>query len=908
MLAALLTVALFLAWSGLGLATLVALGADVKELRIALTAPVFGTALMVVPLFVLSNAGLPMDVGARPVSVVLLVGAVAVLAWRRPRLSVAVFPVLALSLIALLLLGRPMFEFGFDWIANANGDMAYYVLAATHLMGHGLQSGVDIHALAESRDLATSAQGLHLRGLRPGTEIALAGLAATTGRSPLALYMPMSIAIAMGGVCATGALAMQASRRWWAAAIAAALFVASPMAGYGVVQQLLPQNWGLALAVALFAWLMRPEVHQNRHPRVADLAVIGVLVAALFVVAYEVAAVLILAYGLYVVVLAARRQVSIWAVSILWSVPVVVTALVVNTFLPRAFDYLTRYVLTFGTSRGFHGLSIFPYAIAPTALPGAAGLRSLFAPPTAPHMGQYVLLAIGLFAGVFIASAITTFRGSAAGVTLLAGFAVGVMLARNGNDFGLFKLYMYMQPFVAATVAVFLSGLKRWSLAVAAALIVVVVGAQLPTLNGYVRHSFDPIDLRHASEADLLPKFRHAFISARVPVVTVTDHFTLGTLEAAAAGEKRLLFLGRSLFRVPWTRRTFDVRSTHGVVKIVFRENADTSLALTRRSCLVSLPTGSQLALNRRSLPDGASDIVVMPCRRPRNVLAFVVSSLGQPFTLPDNRRVVSFWQLERDPWFPHGTFSGFGRYALFQIFGPTSKVRLALDFTTSPIARDPRVNVLPPAAAIGAERVRFPLVGSGSARVVSPPLRPRIIGGRPYVVLDMGRRGRFPPVRRPGVTGIWGKSAVLDPRSLTSFVRDVSLVSPAQYRDFRPPMAIRRFPADLANPNLEYSGISEDGWVAAASYVQLAGGPPTRLAIHAVVPPGRQEQRVRIVVNGRVIASRNVEPGLLDLTIPLPASSGRRKIELRWLSVVRLPLPDGRTVTARLTFLGLRN
>ena len=91
-----------------------------------------------------------------------------------------------------------------------------------------------------------------------------------------------------------------------------------------------------------------------------------------------------------------------------------------------------------------------------------------------------------------------------------------------------------------------------------------------------------------------------------------------------------------------------------------------------------------------------------------------------------------------------------------------------------------------------------------------------------------------MPLVRRPGVTGSWGKSVALDPRSLTSYVRDVSLVTPAQYGRLRAPSAIRSIPADLANLNLEYSGIYEDGWVARTSYAQLAGGPPGRLAIRA--------------------------------------------------------------------------
>jgi hypothetical protein len=906
-LAILSTLALFLIWSAVGLAALAALKADVQELRVALTAPILGTALTTVPLFALSNVGVPMNVGAPPVCAVLIVVSFAALVFRRPRLSFAVVPVILLCVVDLLLVGHPMFRFGFDWIANANGDMAYYVLSATQFTRHGLQSAVDVHALAGNRDFATSAQQLTLRGLRPGAQVTLAGLAASTGRAPVTLYMPMSIAIAMGTVCATGSLAMQASRRWWSASIAAALLVASPMAGYGIVQQLLPQDWGLGLAAALFSWLMRPELHGKQRPRISDLVVISLLVVALFDVAFEVASSLIPAYGIYVAILAARRRASLRAVALLWSAPIVATIVFVNTYLPRAIHYLIHFVLNFGTSQGFRGLSLFGYAVVPTALPGAAGFRSLFSGPQAPHMSLYIVLAAGFFVGVLIASVVTASKGAAAGVVMLSMVLLGIMLARNGNDFGLFKLYMYGQPFLAATIAVFLSGMRsRPRSVIVAAAMAGVVALQLPTLNGYVRNSVNPIDLRNASQSDLLPKFARVVKSATAPMVTVTDNFALGQLEGASAGDKQVFFVGRNLFGLPWRERRLSVPSTHGITHIAFGENPAAARILSRGSCLIMLPTGSQLALNRRSLPEGSPNLARLPCRNTKNLLAFVVSSLGQPATLPDARRAVSFWQLEPDPSFPGHTFSGFGRYALFQVLGATSRVRVVLNFTTSSTNPPSGSYRLPPAAVVGSDRVRFPVSGSGSARVVSPTLKPWIVGGQPYVLLDMGMLGEFPLVLRPGVTGLWGKSVVLDPRLLTSYVRDVSLVSVAKYDRMRAPAAIRNIPADLANPNLEYSGIYEDGWVAQESYAQLSGGPAARLVIHAVVPPRRHGQKLRVLVNGLALASRSVRSGSLDLDLPLPASSGRRKIELRWAGVTPLTAPDRRSAAAHLTFLGV--
>src|SRR5262249_10912842 len=152
---------------------------------------------------------------------------------------------------------------------------------------------------------------LHALGVRPGSDITLSALAATTGRSPIDLYMPMILSISLCGICSVGSLTMQFARKWWAAALASALLAASPLAAYGVLQQLLPQQWGLTLSVALMALLLRPEIHQARGPRIFETVSICVLAVALATVYIELATLLTLSYFLYVAHLAVRRRVSL---------------------------------------------------------------------------------------------------------------------------------------------------------------------------------------------------------------------------------------------------------------------------------------------------------------------------------------------------------------------------------------------------------------------------------------------------------------------------------------------------------------------------------------------------------------------------------------------------------------------
>ena len=79
----------------------------------------------------------------------------------------------------------------------------------------------------------------------------LAALSDVTGRKPYEVFMPLIISFSLTTVCGAAALAMQAATRWWAASLAAFLLVVSPLETFGVVQQLLPQVWGLGLAAAL---------------------------------------------------------------------------------------------------------------------------------------------------------------------------------------------------------------------------------------------------------------------------------------------------------------------------------------------------------------------------------------------------------------------------------------------------------------------------------------------------------------------------------------------------------------------------------------------------------------------------------------------------------------------------------
>ncbi len=908
-----LTLALFAAWWLTGLAVLAAVRADVRSLRVALTAPMLGTAVTVLPLFVFSSAGVATDDFALPVCIVLVIGAGAVVIRRRPRLPRAIVPVLGIAIGGMLLTSWPMFEFGFRWLANANDDMANYVLSATDLLHQKLIGRVDLAALARDHGYASVESFGHARGGRPGADLMLSALASVTGRPAFQVYMPLIVSFAMCTTCATAALAMQASRRSAVAVAAAVLIAVSPLATYGALQQLLPQVWGLGLAAALGALLMRPEVHKGSAPKLSAIVPIALLVTALITGYVELATTLVFAYGLYVGVLAVRRQLDLRVVARLWIPIAAFTAIALNAYGVREVHFIGLQM-----AHGLQGLGtqpLFGFTLIPSALAGVAGIQPLPPPGNAQLLGPSIVLAAILLAGVFAASALTAVRAVAASIVVVAYAAVGIVLGTKSSAFGLFKLYMYVQPFVAASVAVAVFNARRRSVvAIAAIPLALLVAVQIATQQGYVRDSRDPGGLPNASAADVLPQFERIVASSLVPVISATDNSTLGKLEAVRAGQRPLMFISQNVFASimspaavaanGWRQRTFRLPAEgHGYAD-TFWENTHASAALTTRRCTIVLPAAAQTPLNRRSLPVATKDFVPAPCNKLHNTVIFIASKLGSSsFPASDLHRVGSYL-AEDDPLFPGHTMNGFGRYALLRIVRPGRQIRLELNLTTTFIGNGS--STLPPVSIAGLTWSRLSMVGRGSARVFSRPIGAQKIGGGDYVLLDLGRNGQLPPTKRPGVEGLYGRSIPTDPRYVVADVRDVSVVTAAAYRRLRRPSVLRNFPGDLANPNLEYSGIYEDGWMAGACYAVLAAGRAGDLVIRAQVPPAPGGQRLQVLVNGRQVVSRQVPPGHLEWRIRIPASRAPRRIDLRWGATPRLPAPDSRTMSAQLQLLAV--
>lgn len=913
-----LTALIFAAWLVIGLAVLDLLSFDLRSDLVSLfTAPVIGSVVFGVVAFAFSLWGLATSDFARPLVASLVACSATSLAVRRPGIARSGIPVLGSCIVALGVVGWPMQRFGLHWIANANDDMANYVLSATHLMKHGLLGPIDVRGVRNGHDFSSLLQIQHNGGSRPGSDIVLASISSTVHRAPYEMFMPTIMAFSLCLATATGALAMQAAKKAWVAWISVALASVSSLVAYGALQQLISQVWGLAIAVCFVAWAFRERLYRPPGARRGEVVVIA-LVASCFVVAYvELAALIIAAYAFFMIFEFATRRAE-WTLALRLWIPVgIVMALILNRYLVREIEYVQQQAQS-GTSTSSTAAPLFGYSLVPAALSAVWGLKLLPASNADRWLGLSIAVAIVLLVGITAFALRSLRRNVATAFVVVMLLVLGLYLYSQESDFGLFKLYMYAQPFLIALVAVGIGQVTsrriRAGVLVGFGLLVLL---NLHTTLHYVHRSEDPIDLPDASANELLPKFRAAVAATSKPVVSVTDNPVLGKLEAAGMDDRPLNFVTSYVFKsysrfssqqAGWRTERFPLLDGSGR-RDPFLVNPKSSRILLHGDCLLVLPSGTMTVLNRSSSPSGGAPLDFTSCRRVTNKLVFVSSTYGATFSEPRLDRGtpngVAFFQPEHDYFYPGHTFVGFGRYTLMRVLSNAPRVKILVDLSRTQLRAEGRV--IPPAAVVGTTRVRFHTVGRGSARLISPWVTPRTIDGARYVLLDLGARSVLPNVPRKGLAALYGRSIPLDPRFLTAYVRNVSLVSSQDGADVDPPRSLSSFPVGLADPGLQYSGFYEDGWVAENSYVDLACGGAAFLDVRANVPPGVVNQHLSVWVNGRRVLSRRVGAGALDARTQVPACSGHRTIRLQWAHLRQLPEPDGRAVSAQILAIDVR-
>jgi hypothetical protein len=940
MVSAAITLAVFAIWGIVGYALTSSLLPRRQAMSNLLLAPAVGMGALEVAAHIGLRCGSPVGPISRPLVLGALLFAVTVLLVRRPPLPFRrALPFGLILLSAIPLTGWPLLKWGGDWIANANGDMANYCLAATGFREHGFRDlKIDLYFSGE--DLSQEMWSLYADriGHRHGCEMSLALTSALTSLPTPFIFMPVILSMHLVLVSSAGFLLYRLAKGRTAALLGCGLMALSPLSTYSVVQQLIAQVGGLALLVAGTGLFFRPARRLSTYGW-AKRGILGGIVGAALVIHYsESISFLAAAFVLHTAIGFARGRRDFKQLAVIL-LSAVVVALLIGEFLVANYAFM-RYLTQGTVNRDPLDAVFFPQYLNSQGLARLWGFASLHedvvvAPQSRWPIHRLVLaggfcLLMSLGAGIALA-----WRRRPVGAMLLVMAGVGAFFIKTHTAFGLFKLALFAQPFIIGSIVLGWVRMNpgRWKWACLLCLIALVPlqfstqrkyvslsatgetssfvpgatkehlltqiwhGLQTPGGKRYVLQANDLISQR------LLANFGRGsvlYFPAKEPKIYVhsleENEQACPTWNDLLNGRLRSPFEGIQLQSVG--RGTGSIALLDPANPEVFSKfDWDTPAWLDRPEPgdhLLELPERYAL-FNRQQRSTDTRVCRIVPLGEVRNYLVWRPSTLAKAFNPIRNHSGLS--QLQIDPLFPQDTMAASAQYLSFQVLNPNAEVRVLLSGSSTFI---PGEQELPPAAAVGDRRVPLPLIGQGAARVVSEPISLQSVGTSSYFLLDLGQ-----PTPPPSSAE---NSILRDLRQISLYVRDVSLLSEEDYAALAPPMRVKSFPADLAQKQLEFSGCTEDGTVGKHSWFRLSRPQsPTPLVVKGRLPKGESTSNEgnRLVVkwNGVEVGRKTIAAGEFEIRLELPRGVEPGKLELEF-SEAHL-VPNSRHISAQLTFVG---
>lgn len=905
-------------------------------LRSWLLSPALGLATVVLLTMVLNQAGLPVRAVAWPLTAGLAISAAAIFAWRRPALPWrALAPFLAIAVASLVWTGWPMLRFGFGWLSYVNDDYVNYCLAAERFKDFSFWRVPTLDELA-GQDIAQYYWFMHVPGLmRFGSELTLAWVSALTGVKSLGIFMPVIVGLGLIQLSSAAALVLHGGRWRRRALVATALLAASPLFMLGTLYQLIAQVGGLGLLLAATAILTArlPAARKRLAPHVAALAVAG---SALAVFYPEVSAFAVLtAVGAAGVDAIRRRAFPSTRVSlVIYGVVGVIVLLRYNVL-----SYVFTIMLQMGS--GFRSvdlsLSLFPYFMIPTGLANLFGLMPLSINYAEPYTSLTIVAGLLALVTALVVAGRESWRAAPMGVLLIVQFVLALKLMSSGNDFGLYKIAMFMQPALAAALAGALLALP-WSRISAPLGVLVAAACCAPTALYYTRVS-------QGEKAGGITEAKLASILGTRPPPTPPGTRLLcdiNNLVAAkvAAFELRgtdLRFLSRDYYqqiapieferlgdtlvslhprfadlmrtREMLARRDDETIRTHALFDTSFRAPAlgYGQAGKTDAYLLLEEPLGlfNKFRTPPRTRPTAYFKEV--PAALAHNHLVFMHTGRGNHYYLGDRNR-IAIYQQEADPYTKEQDITGLGRFLLLRVEKPDQEFYLRISASKTFMGRG-HTSWSPGSRILGASDLPLAFPGNGAVNRIVGPIRPVFRDGAAYIAIDFNETPAQFPFDRKGLQSLYNTMVPLDSRKLVAYGRDISALSATEVAALARPAKLAQFPQDiLFARGLEFSGIYEDGWLSPQSEFILSGTPDTGIVrVRGYVPdlPGAPAAggMLKASLGGRDYEVPAVK-GTFDWLLPVPAGADATRLGLRFSVSGALPNGDDRPVSGKLELI----
>jgi len=929
--AILFTLAVFLYWWVVGFATISLFAKRLRVIQGLLLSPAIGIAVTIILVFYINRAGIPVKDFGKILLPALATIALCIIVVKRPIIPVKKsLPFITIIVAALFLVAWPMLMYGFYWLSFCNDDMANYCLGAQRFLNNGYYTKPNIDVLQNGKDYSQFFYFFHVSSnVRPGSELMLAAVWACTGLNAHLIYMPVIIALHLSLLTVTGAMltGISTSSRKRIPLIGMGLMAMSPLTTLGAIYQLIGQVGGLTLAVAAITLMYRPMKSLRPLRIISESLPAAAVLAAIFIWYPEVLPFLGLGWLVYFVL--NLKRCSREAITVLYSAIYVllIASIVINRFGVTALCFLVNQMLSGLSVQTYYGplsadpFILFPYYLVPSGMAVLWGLIPFNVVVQEPYLSMAIAGALVLFYWTFKSILPRQIRLATAPISiLLVMFLMGLVLFFRTNDFGLFKLAMFMQPFLVGVVSIELANFNLKSSWTFKSILLVVIALLINSQSSSVikskgaigsgsteipAPSSNCINKQFEETINQLPELKKSdtvllLRSSNVVLAKFNALYTQGIKSFFVSQDFLTIFKGGA-------KSEEDIRIAMEVEQYLNASIEDNQFFQFNRTLYNENLTIDILPSPWNDLFNGFNrvkgDNYFEIYRHPINLLAFIPSKLGLNYYGGGDRKIISMYQLEPDLMMPKAYISSLGRHMLLEAVNPTIKPRLVMELSATLLPQHERE--LPKPLVQGAP---LQFVGRGSGRVISDQIYPSLVSGGSFISIDMDRDGKPFPSSPKGLMLLYGRGILLDSRVITILGRDISLISEEQYVALQPPSNVARFPEDLAIRSLEYSGIYEDGWISEQSFFVLTAKQEDRyFKIAGSVPMIKDSHFTTLVtlrINSEDVARQQIDVGHFELKAEVMLQ-GKQRIDIIFSKHQRLPGADGRIVGAKVDFLG---
>ena len=426
-----------------------------------LLSPALGAGFAVMVVLFINRLGIAIERFAIPVALLML--ALAFVAYVRAPGSVnwkPYWPFAAIILVAFVLNARPLFDYDLNFLSYGNDDMVNYVLGAERIVEHGYSDIPDQQQIVFNRDPPLPFWvPFIIDNERSGSEVLLATVISVTGLNGFRIFMPTIFSFGLMVICATCGLVYQKPENRGAAILTGAFLAVSAETTLGIAYQLIAQVFGLAMLAASFALTLRilGTSWRNEWP---SFVLAGISIAALGVVYPEVVPFFVLALVTYMILGLLRHNISARAAVSSLGIATLIAIVFLNGSIRIPLSVLLTRVIG-ASSVADVAVTPFPFFLYPSGVPNLFGILPVDFSPGPVVVSAAILLGFVLLAALLAAIAYGVWELEATAFIAGIMLVLGISLFDHRNGFGLYKLAMYMQPFIWGTFATAVMALFR---------------------------------------------------------------------------------------------------------------------------------------------------------------------------------------------------------------------------------------------------------------------------------------------------------------------------------------------------------------------------------------------------------------------------------------------------------------